>query len=521
VIEEGEVGEKENILIVDDDESVRRSLALIFEKKGYGVETVGTGREAIEKAQKTFFNVALLDIRLPDVEGLELIDPLKGMHPDMAIIMVTGYASLESAVQALNEGAVAYVTKPLNIDEVSTTVRKSLEKQRLVMENRRLYLEARRELAERKRAEAALATERERLEAIIASMRDGLVMLDRDGLVISINPALECLLGLKAKDMIGKPTFGDNVKPSLSPLVAVCHADFPGQITLGSSPQRVLNVYGQAVSDKSGNYLGEVRVVRDITRDKELEQMKMDFVANASHELRSPVHSIRGLTRLILDGEVPDPETQREFLTMIDQDSEQLKNLIEDLLDTFALESGRKVMRTGSFSAEDLILRAIGQLAERAAGKKISIQTEFRKRHLDVEGDEQALGQVITNLLDNAVKFSPEGGKIIARAVVSDDNLLVQVIDHGIGITAEETTHVFEKFYQVNGSTTREAGGTGLGLYISKLVVEAHGGRIWVESEPEKGSTFSFTTPLAETTKLKHSKKYVGDEAHGGKDTDR
>ena len=150
------MGEKERILIVDDDKSTRRSLSLIFGKKGYETEAVGTGREAIEKAQERFFNLALLDIRLPDVEGIGLLAPLKEMHPDMVVIMVTGYASLETAVRALNEGASAYTTKPLNMDEVLATVEEALEKQRLILENRRLYEAAQRELAERKRAEEAL-----------------------------------------------------------------------------------------------------------------------------------------------------------------------------------------------------------------------------------------------------------------------------------------------------------------------------------------------------------------------------
>jgi putative two-component system response regulator len=145
--------EKESILIVDDDEGTLRSLALIFDKKGYKTETALMGREGIEKARERFFNMALLDIKLSDMEGLELLGLLKKMHPAMVVIIITGYASVETAVRALNEGATAYITKPLNMDEVLVKVREGLEKQRLVMENNRLYQEAQRELAERKRAE--------------------------------------------------------------------------------------------------------------------------------------------------------------------------------------------------------------------------------------------------------------------------------------------------------------------------------------------------------------------------------
>ena len=157
--------EKESILIVDDDESTRRSLTLVFGKKGYETETAGTGQEAIEKARERFFNLALLDIRLPDMEGLELLAPLKEIHPDMVVIMATAYASVETAIRALNEGASAYIHKPLNMDAVLATVSNVLEKQRLVIENRRLYQEAQRELAERKRAEEKIKAAYRELEA--------------------------------------------------------------------------------------------------------------------------------------------------------------------------------------------------------------------------------------------------------------------------------------------------------------------------------------------------------------------
>jgi DNA-binding NtrC family response regulator len=142
--------EKKSILIVDDDESTRRSLSLILGKKGYETETAGTGRGALEKAKRRFFNLALLDIRLPDMEGVELLMPLKRMHPNMIVFMITGYPSLETSVRTSLEGALAYITKPLNMDTVLTAVREALERQRLGMEKRRLYKEARQEMAVQK-----------------------------------------------------------------------------------------------------------------------------------------------------------------------------------------------------------------------------------------------------------------------------------------------------------------------------------------------------------------------------------
>jgi diguanylate cyclase (GGDEF)-like protein/PAS domain S-box-containing protein len=205
----GEMDEKERpsadsgqrILIVDDDESARRSLRLIFEKKGYEVETAGTGREAIERAQGRFFNLALLDIRLPDMEGIELLAPLKEMHPDMAVILVTGYASLKTAVQALNDGASGYITKPLNVDEVLSKAGDVFEKQRLVVENRRLFQAAQRELAERKRAEEALRESEEKYRGLFEASPVGIEMSDLEGNVFASNQSMLELTGYTPEEL--------------------------------------------------------------------------------------------------------------------------------------------------------------------------------------------------------------------------------------------------------------------------------------------------------------------------------
>jgi len=167
---------KESILIVDDDESISRTLSLIFREKGYEVKTAGTGREALEKAQRRFFNVALLDIKLPDMEGVKLLAPLKKMHPDMVVIMVTAYASLETAMQALNERASAYITKPLNMDAVLATVAEAIEKQHLVIENRRLYVAVQQELADRKRAEEESRRYSEKLQVLIGDITKAIAL---------------------------------------------------------------------------------------------------------------------------------------------------------------------------------------------------------------------------------------------------------------------------------------------------------------------------------------------------------
>ena len=196
-----------SVLIIDDDESTCKSLGLIFRRKGYETEVAHTGSEGLDKAGKKFFNLALLDIRLPDIQGVDVLASLKAMHPDMAVVMVTGYASVETAVRALNEGASGYVMKPLDMDSVLAAVREALEKQRLTLENRRLYEEAQRELAERKKAEEALRRSEARFRALIENASDVVMTFGRDGIIRYESPAVERVLGYKYGEVVGLDSF--------------------------------------------------------------------------------------------------------------------------------------------------------------------------------------------------------------------------------------------------------------------------------------------------------------------------
>ena len=231
-------------------------------------------------------------------------------------------------------------------------------------------------------------------------------------------------------------------------------------------------------------------------KERELQRRQSEFVAIASHELRSPLHSIRGFTRLLLNGSVHNPETQREFLSFIDQQCAHLSQLVSNLLDAAKIEAGRMEIRRELVSLDALVARTLAQLRSAAEEKALTVETDLPADLAAVEGDEGYLGRVVANLVDNAIKFSEGGGTVTIRARTEGPELVVSVQDHGIGIPQDALSRLFERFYQANSSTTRSRGGTGLGLYISKQTVEAHGGRIWVESVVGQGSTFSFAIPV-------------------------
>ena len=335
--------------------------------------------------------------------------------------------------------------------------------------------------------------EKQRLETILTNMADGLLMLDEHRRVATINPALERILGLEAKEVLGRCPSEASTDPRLAPLESLC-AGLGREIILEEG--RVVRVSASVVTNAAKRYMGAVVVVHDVTRERELEQMKSDFLANASHELRTPLHSIQGFIKLLLDGNGPDPETQKEFLGIINEQSEHLGSLVDDLLDVSRIDAGHLELRRDRLLVDRVIHKTAQKLSNMASDKGIEFKIDVPPLLPAIEGDEERLAQVLTNLLHNAIKFSPDGGEIAVRAEVSGRELLVQVADRGNGIPKEAIPRLFDRFYQVDGSMTRSAGGSGLGLYISKQIVEAHHGRIWADSIVGEGSTFSFTLPL-------------------------
>jgi PAS domain S-box-containing protein len=240
-------------------------------------------------------------------------------------------------------------------------------------------------------------------------------------------------------------------------------------------------------------YLGRIAHAKE----EELRWRQSEFVATVSHELRTPIHSIWGFVKLLLAGKVQDEETRREFLGIVDGECAHLTALVGDFLDVSKIEAGRMETRRELFSLDELVNKTVAAFKTVADDRALTIDTDLPEDLPPVEGDTERLGQVLTNLLGNASKFSEDGGTIMVRVRVEGPELVVSVQDQGIGIATEALPYLFERFYQVDDSRTRWQGGAGLGLYISRQIVEAHGGRIWVDSIVGEGSTFSFAIPVA------------------------
>jgi two-component system phosphate regulon sensor histidine kinase PhoR len=345
-----------------------------------------------------------------------------------------------------------------------------------------------------------LSTEKQRLDTILRSMGEGVMVATPDGILSLINPAFRRLFSITG-DVEGKKlveisrhpdlleAFEELGKPDLDELVREISIE-PKGITLLTHwvPLKV-----------NGLKQGIVAVFHDISDLKKAENMRRDFVANVSHELRTPVTIIKGYAETLLDGALEsDPDRAFRFVEIISSHSDRLTNLINDILTLSSLETKDALIELNPLDVSGTIARACTLLHERAAQKNISLINETTSGlALRIMADQGRLEQVVVNLLENAIKYTPDGGVI--RLFSEDDGefVKVSVADTGIGIPAKDLPRIFERFYRVDEARTREQGGTGLGLAIVKHIVQLHGGAVSVSSEPGQGSIFSFTTKKA------------------------
>lgn len=340
--------------------------------------------------------------------------------------------------------------------------------------------------------------QKDRLEAVINNMGNGLMLIDEKGYVNLVNRAFlehfggqeQQYLGHVYYEAVDEVEIHKSVKEVFMTEDKVRHSFIlPLQIE-----RRFLEVLGAPIFNESNQWKGVVLVFHDITELKNLEQMRKDFVANVSHELKTPITSIRGFSETLLDGAMSDERLREQFITIILNESERLQSLIHDLLELSKLEKEEFTLNIEHISVPSLVKDTIPIVEQQANQKGIELeQTIDTEGYID--GDSARLKQVVINLITNAINYTPNGGTIKLDLKNHKDSFMISVTDSGIGIPKEDVPRIFERFYRVDKARSRNSGGTGLGLAIVKHIVEAHDGNIEVESEYQKGTAFHITLP--------------------------
>ncbi|MCG8403256.1 MAG: ATP-binding protein [Firmicutes bacterium] len=342
-----------------------------------------------------------------------------------------------------------------------------------------------------------ITEQKNRAQAVLDSMADVVLALDGKGRIIMVNPAVETIFGISQAECVGKSVVEVIRNFDLDMVlqkVQGSHNPVAREIKIISPEPRIFML---RVTPLAGSGQGGVVVLlRDITERKRMEQMRSEFMANASHELRTPLTSIRGFVETLMDSGTEDPQMTRHFLEIIAAETARLSNLLDDLLDLSRIEERRVVHRWQREEIGTLVDRVLTICGTKAEEKQIAIKANLPPRLPYLFGDPDLLAQVFINLVDNAIKYTPEGGTVTLSASVTGDEIKIEVADTGAGIPAENLPRIFERFYRVEKARTRDTGGTGLGLAIVKHIVKGHGGRVEVKSVVGKGTVFSVFLPL-------------------------
>ncbi len=344
-----------------------------------------------------------------------------------------------------------------------------------------------------------ITTDRTQLQTILSSMIEGVMAVDRQGKVMLVNDALSRMFELNTT-FIGKPHFEvirDHELNEFIREVLSSKQEKRQDISFIHPRERDFMIQSAIVEKERKGAIFALFVFHDISELKRLERVRKDFVANVSHELKTPLTSIKGFVEALKDGAMNDPEQLARFLSVISQHANRMNQIITDLLQLSQIESKEFKLKIEPFSVKDLVEEVVYSLKRSAGTKSQTLEFIMIPEDQKALGDKYLIGQALTNLVDNAIKYTPERGTIRIECWEKNNTVEIGVIDNGIGIPSADLPRIFERFYTVDKGHSRELGGTGLGLSIVKHIIEAHGGKIKVQSQLGKGSEFNFSLKKA------------------------
>ncbi len=481
------------ILVADDERVVRDGCRRVLSGKGYDVLAAEDGKEALDLLHSEQVDLILLDLKMPVMGGEEVLKHVRSRRPDVPVIIITGHGTVDNAVECMKNGAYDFVTKPFQVEPFLLTIGRAVDKRRLEQERLRYEEEKQRNLYD-------LSLEKSRLKTIINCMANGVLVTNRNLEVVLHNPALTRLMDIE-EDIhppmdLARLTDNANLIDTLTKFQSgeFLQDDFVSQeIETGKHVLRAISAPAPAPDN---GVVGTVTVLEDITAFKRLDEMKSDFVNMVAHELRSPLVSIRQQNSVLLEGLAgPLQEKQEEILQRGVKKIDQLLDLIHDLLDIARIEAGKHLQHRVPIALENIINETVELIRPRAEEQGVAISVSCEDPPV-IQADPKGVGEVLNNLITNAVNYSPGGGRVEIFVKKRGDNLEIRISDSGVGIPSEELSKIWDKFYRVKHPETRQVMGTGLGLAITKGIVEAHQGNIDVESAPGHGTTFRILLPL-------------------------
>jgi two-component system, OmpR family, phosphate regulon sensor histidine kinase PhoR len=483
------------ILIVEDEKGLRLGTEKLLTRKGYSVSTAENGKEGIEKSLAFDFDLALIDLKMPDINGLEVLKEIKSNKPSTVCFIVTAYASYETAIEATRLGAFNYILKPFTPDDLIHEIEKGYNQRILLLEAEELRKERQKNLLE-------IAHEKSRLNTIIESISSGVLLINKERKLVYFNKA--CLKKLNLDELIIEEPIIEKLPPQISALVnKILESENPSgksyttEVEIIPNNEFVIEATCSRVPHPDGSFAGVVVVLKNITGLKQIEVLKSQFVSMVAHELKTPLAAVLGYLEILTnDTLVVSKEKQQQYMTRSLLRLKSSLNLVNDLLDISRLETVNVIKETEIINLPDIINTCLEVLELEIKKKKLIIENDITSDLPSINIDKNDITKIFSNLLSNAVKYNKEEGKIKIDYVINKNFISVSIKDSGIGLKPEEQILLFQQFYRAKNKYTRSISGTGLGLSIVKKLVELNHGKINVESVYNEGSTFTVHFPF-------------------------
>jgi two-component system phosphate regulon sensor histidine kinase PhoR len=483
-----------SVLVIDDEYGVRSGIGQILEMEGYAVELAATGREALALLDQRCFDIALIDYQLPDVDGLTLLATMRSRKLPTMTCMITAYANIDTAIAATRQGIDFFLPKPFSPDDL-------LGVMETLSRHKRLKEEAEKLRRENEASLLALATEKSQTSSLVSSLRDAVLVINREREVVLANHAMAELLGHEQKDLLRKPVDAVLAEASLAGLADLLAASGDddrnvSELTIG---ERILFAGAVTFRGDDGVAMGRILTLADVTEMRRMAMEKPRFIRTMVHEFRSPLGAIRSLIEVALDKSLGgELAPYLPFLERADHRIDKMVELIGDLLSLSRIDLERAA--TAPVHSTDLstcVVSIIDLYREKMATHQLVFSSVIAPGLPALRIADEDLKTILGNLVGNAIKYSRDTGAVRISASRAESDIAIDVVDSGIGIKPESLTRLFEEFFREKRPETRDIEGNGLGLAIVKRLVERAGGRVEVASVLGQGSTFRVVLPAS------------------------
>lgn len=485
--------EKPRVIIVDDEKGLRMGTKRLLESEGYIVDTAENGTEGIALGTTGDYDMAIIDLKMPDIDGIEVLRNIKEKMPNTVCFIATAYASYETAIEATKLGAASYIPKPFTPDELINHLQEGYEKRKLILESERLRKEREERLLE-------IATEKSRLNTIVNSIADGVLVTNLMGELVLFNPASMKYFEL-SNSIIGEYIL-DFLPASVKDIILKVlnnkesSKSFSAEIELKPNRELVVDVTCSPVPQPDGSLIGVVTVITNITELKRLEYVKSQFVSMVAHELKTPVAAVLGFLRIILDQNISTtPEQENDYLSRSEKRLQALVEMVNDLLDISRMEMKTKQREIKDIDIPEVVKSNLDFLELELQKRGIKVIYTAEENLPMVKADSGEVNRIFTNIISNAMKYNKDNGTITASVKKSGNYIVCAIKDTGIGMRPQDKEKLFQEFYRIKNDKTRNIPGTGLGLSIVKRLIESYSGKIEVNSEYGEGSEFIVYLP--------------------------